>query len=127
MQESLSAKRGSILRYDPCGSDSRSNVGGGGLVVAPEKLQAISNFPKPANKTELRSFMGLLEQLAGFFSEVATTKTSLRPLLSSRNVWKPDQEIAFVEVKVLSRVEGASSAGLFQPDPRHSAPGDRFT
>lgn len=69
--------------------------------------------------------MGLLELLAGFSSEVATTKTSLRPLLSSRNVWKPDQEIAFVEVKVLSRVEGASNAGLFQPHPRHSAPGDR--
>jgi hypothetical protein len=56
------------------------------FAVAPEKIKAISNFPQPANKTELCLFMGLVEQMVGFSSKVATTKASLRPLLSSRNV-----------------------------------------
>lgn len=54
----------------------------GGVSVDPEKLRAISDFPKPTNITELR--MGLVEQLAGFSTEVATAKAPLRPLLSSR-------------------------------------------
>ncbi|XP_032796135.2 uncharacterized protein K02A2.6-like [Daphnia magna] len=45
--------------------------------------------------------MGLVEQLAGFSTDVAAAKGPLRPLLSSRNpyVWTPDQESAFVAVK----------------------------
>jgi transposase InsO family protein len=63
----------------------------GGFAVAPDKLKAISDFPRPANITELRSFMGA----------VAAAKGPLRPLLSSRNsyVWTPDHESAFTAVK----------------------------
>jgi hypothetical protein len=57
----------------------------GGVSVDPEKIRATSDFPKPTNITELRSFMGLVEQLAGFSTDVAATKEPLRPLLSSRN------------------------------------------
>jgi hypothetical protein len=44
----------------------------GGIAVDPEKLKAISEFPRPTNITELRSFMGLVEKLAGFSVDVAT-------------------------------------------------------
>jgi hypothetical protein len=73
----------------------------GGVSVDPEKLRAISDFPKPTNITELRSFMGLVEQLAGFSTEVAAAKEPLRPLLSSRNsfVWTTDHDRAFEAVK----------------------------
>jgi hypothetical protein len=73
----------------------------GGFAVAPDKLKPISDFPRPANITELRSFMGLVEQLAGFSTDVAAAKGPLRPLLSSRNsyVWTPDHESAFAAVK----------------------------
>ena len=45
--------------------------------------------------------MGLVEQLAGFSTEVAAAKKPLRPLLSSRNpfVWTADHERAFEAVK----------------------------
>lgn len=76
-----------------------------GFAVAPDKLKAISDFPRPANITELRSYMGLLEQLAGFSAEVAVAKGPLRPLLCG--------------------IDGASCVGPFQPGPRHSAPGGR--
>jgi hypothetical protein len=73
----------------------------GGVTVDPNKLQAISRFPRPNNITELRSFMGLVEQLAGFSADVAGAKGPLRPLLSSRNsyIWTADHEMAFEAVK----------------------------
>ena len=75
----------------------------GGCTADPEKLCAISRFPRPGNITELRSFMGLVEQLAGFSSAVATAKGPLRPLLSSRNpyIWTTDHEKAFSTSKRL--------------------------
>ena len=73
----------------------------GGYEVDPNKLRAISEFPKPTNITELRSFMGLVEQLAGFSSEVAAAKGPLRPFLSSKNafLWTADHDRAFSAVK----------------------------
>ena len=46
--------------------------------------------------------MGLVEQLAGFSTEVAAAKGPLRPLLSTRNpfIWTPDHEQAFENVKL---------------------------
>jgi hypothetical protein len=45
--------------------------------------------------------MGLVEQLAGFSTEVAAAKGPLRPLLSTKNpfIWTVDQEKAFEDVK----------------------------
>jgi hypothetical protein len=46
--------------------------------------------------------MVLVEQLAGFSTEVAAAKEPLRPLLSTRNpyVWTPDHDWAFAAVVV---------------------------
>ena len=70
----------------------------GGFTADPSKLQAISRFPRPNNITELLSFMGLVEQLAGFSSDVASAKGPLRPLLSSHNpyIWTTDHEMEFL-------------------------------
>jgi hypothetical protein len=74
----------------------------GGISIEKEKLNALSQFPRPTNISELRSFMGLVEQLAGFSTEVAAAKGPLRPLLSTRNpfIWTPDHEKAFDNVKL---------------------------
>ena len=73
----------------------------GGFAVDPNKLNAIRDFPRPKNITELRSFFGLVEQLSGFCTEVAAAKTPLRPLLSSKNAytWTSDHDAAFAAVK----------------------------
>lgn len=73
----------------------------GGYEVDPEKLRAIANFPRPKNITELRYFMGMVEQLAGFCNTMAAAKGPLRPLLSSKNeyIWTPDHDRAFTAVK----------------------------
>ena len=73
----------------------------GGISIEKEKLNALSQFPCPTNISELRSFMGLVEQLAGFSTKVAAAK-AWRPLLSTRNpfIWTPDHEQAFGNVKL---------------------------
>ena len=72
-----------------------------GIEADPEKLRAISHFPKPTNITDLRSFLGLVEQLAGFSKEVAEKMQPLRPLLSSKAdfIWTNDHDKAFEESK----------------------------
>ena len=73
----------------------------GGFEVDPNKLRAISDYPRPTNLTELRSFMGLVEQLAGFSKDVAAAKGPLRPLLSTKNdfLWTSEHDEAFAAVK----------------------------
>ena len=52
--------------------------------------------------------MGLVEQLAGFSSDVAAAKGPLRPLLCSRNpyIWTADHEMAFEAVKAALEHDG---------------------
>ncbi len=62
-----------------------------GYSVSSEITDAIAKFPSPSSRTDLRSFCGLVNQLASSTNEIATALASLRPLLSSRNdfVWSP--------------------------------------
>lgn len=80
----------------------RYEIQHGGITADPSKLQAISRFPRINNLTELRSFMVLVEQLAGLSADVAAAKEPLRPLLNSRNpyIWTTNQETAFEAVKM---------------------------
>ena len=73
----------------------------GNIGVDPSKLKSIAEFPRQTNLTELRSFMGLVEQLAGFSKDVAGAKACLRPLLSPANefIWTGDHDEAFSSVK----------------------------
>jgi len=54
------------------------------------------------NITELRSFLGLVEQFAGFSTDIDEAKGPLRPLLSTKNVytWTLDHGAAFTAVKL---------------------------
>ena len=72
-----------------------------GIAADDEKVRAIRQFPKPANITDVRSFMGLVNQLGDFTSHVAESAASLRPLMSPRRafVWTPDHDVAFEKVK----------------------------
>ena len=77
-----------------------------GIAADPEKVRAIVEFPTPANITDVRSFMGLVNQLAEFTPEISTTAKPLRPLMSPRNsfTWTADHTKAFEDTKLaLSR------------------------
>ncbi|XP_068239977.1 uncharacterized protein [Palaemon carinicauda] len=72
-----------------------------GYSVDSRKVRAIAEFPKPQNITDLRSFMGLTNQLESFSSAIAAAAQPLRDLLKPRNewCWTPQHDVAFKKTK----------------------------
>ena len=72
-----------------------------GIEADPKKIKAIAEFPTPSNITDLRSFFGLVNQLADFTPDIASCADALRPLLSPKNefIWNANHEEAFNKVK----------------------------
>ena len=72
-----------------------------GREIDPGKVAAIADFPAPTNITELRSFMGLVQQFGDFSTEISSAADALRGLLKPSNafVWTPDHQTAFNNVK----------------------------
>ena len=62
---------------------------------------AISKYPTPASQTDLRSFCGLVNQLASGTSAIAELMSPLRPLLNTKNefIWSEYQDEAFSRIK----------------------------
>ena len=72
-----------------------------GIAADPAKVQAIQDFPAPTNRQELRSFMGLANQLADFADEFSSAADPLRELLRTRHMfqWLAPRDAAFTAVK----------------------------
>ena len=56
-----------------------------GIRPDPDKVKAIVNMEEPANKSELRRFLGMANQLGKFSSQLAEISKPLRDLLSVKN------------------------------------------
>lgn len=69
----------------------------------PTKLEAIKNFPAPKNIKEVRSFMGLANQLAKWHPDFTAASTGLRQLLrksaTTNFLWLPEHEASFIKTK----------------------------
>ena len=76
-------------------------VNGEGIKADPDKMKAIRDFPQPTNLTEIRSFMGLVNQLGGYSKDLIETALPLRPLLKSKKVfqWMEEHTYAFEAAK----------------------------
>lgn len=76
-------------------------IGESGVRADPRKLEAIANFPLPTNRSELRSFFGLLNQLSSFAPGMKMIFGPLRGLLSEKNAWQwlDDHSQAFEKIK----------------------------
>ena len=74
-----------------------------GVQPDPEKTTALSEFPRPDNVTNLRSFLGLANQLGSFVPDLAQMTADLRKLLKKNvaYVWLEPQENSFQNVKKL--------------------------
>lgn len=72
-----------------------------GIRADPDKTAAVRNMDTPKSITELRRFMGMVNQLGKFSRQIADLGQPLRSLLSVKNawVWGPDQEHAFTGIK----------------------------
>ena len=68
-----------------------------GIRADPEKTMAINKMAQPTNITELRRFMGMINQLGKFSPSLASITQPLRELMSSKSawIWGPAQEQSF--------------------------------
>jgi hypothetical protein len=62
-------------------------VNQGAIRPSPERAIALKEFPRPQNIHELRSFLGLAQQLAGFIPDLAHASEPLRHLLKKEKKW----------------------------------------
>ena len=85
-----------------------------GKQVHYDKVAAIAEFPPPTNLTELRSFMGLVQQLGEFSTDIASSADPLRGLLKPSNsfCWTPDHHLAVII---------ATSVGTLRPISANNA------
>lgn len=67
------------------------------------RLEAIANFKSPDNVTELRSFLGLANQLGNFIPDLAHMTSEIRKLLKKNIIyqWLPEHENQFRKIKRL--------------------------
>ncbi|XP_064107918.1 uncharacterized protein LOC135216479 [Macrobrachium nipponense] len=72
-----------------------------GIAADLGQFAALQDFPTPSNLMDLRSFMGLVYQLAEFTPDITLTAQPLRPLMSPKCsfLWTPDHGQAFKCVK----------------------------
>ena len=72
-----------------------------GVHADPEKTEAVSNFPTPTSVRDVRSFLGLANQLGSFLPDLAILTTPLRLLLRKDTAWtwEQPQVAAFKAVK----------------------------
>lgn len=74
-----------------------------GLMVNPEKVSAITEFPRPNNPAAVRRFVGLASWYRRFVPNFSTIMSPLHDLTGKRKcfVWNDDCEEAFTSIKKL--------------------------
>ena len=72
-----------------------------GITCDPEKLQAIESWPQPQDKSEIRSFLGLVgynRKMVPAFAEIALPLTRLTKK-NAKFLWGSEQQTAFLKLK----------------------------
>ena len=79
-------------------------------------IEAIAKFPTPTNRTDLRSFIVLANQLSASTATLAGLLTPLRPLLSKKNefTWSSELDQAFIKAK--ESLTSAPTLSYFDPN-----------
>lgn len=97
-----------------------------GCKPAPERIDGITNFPKPQTYAQLREFIGLVNYIAKHLYNISTTMEPMRRLLEGNTKelkgarcldnWSPDQDQAFRATKE-QVANNILERGYF--DPKH--------
>ena len=91
-------------------------IDGKGVSPDPSKIKAIQELPRPKNVTEVRRFLGMINQLSKFSLHLAERSKPIRDLLSTKNHWNwgPDQEKSFNDLK--TDLSSGRVLALYEPD-----------
>ena len=86
-----------------------------GLLPDDKKIAAIAEFPKPTNLTQLRSFLGLANQLGGFINNMAVLTEPLRGLLKKgvSFTWTADHDKVFFHLR--TQLSSPQLVSFFNP------------
>jgi hypothetical protein len=78
-------------------------VGGGNVYPEHSKIEAVSSFPTPVMKKQVRTFLGMTGYYRKFIPDYATTAAPLTDLIRkncpNRVEWTPLCEVAFAQLK----------------------------
>ncbi|XP_014676649.1 PREDICTED: uncharacterized protein K02A2.6-like [Priapulus caudatus] len=90
-------------------------VSADGITADPGKVGAVRDMPVPTNVSELRRFLGMVNQMGKFTLDLAELTKPMRDLLSKTNMWQWGklQETAFEKIK--SILSDASCLALYDP------------
>ena len=84
---------GVTLNLDKCEFSTQRDkflghvISSSGIEADPEKLRAITDLPPPQNVQEVRTFLGMVNQLGKFSEHLADKTKSIRDLLQKGNQW----------------------------------------
>ena len=86
-----------------------------GVSPDPDKTLAITQLEQPDNVTEVRRYLGMLNQMSKFVPNLSSKTKPLRDLISTKNLWTwgPNQQRAFEETKQL--VGSPTILALYDP------------
>ena len=98
---------GLTLNADKCKFSKKRNkflgqlIDESGVSPDPDKTRAIMQLEQPKNVTEMRRYVGMLNQLSKFAPNLSSKTKPLRDLVSTKTmwVWGPSQQKAFEETK----------------------------
>ena len=78
-------------------------VSSSGIKSDPSKTEALKNFKRPVNVSDVKSFLGVAQQLASFSPDLAHITAPLRALLKkdTKFIWTDDIDTAFERTKQL--------------------------
>ena len=101
---------------DYCGYRLTSLGDTPGYSPSPHLISAIKDFPRPSNKTDIRSFVGLVNVFRDYDESIAELVSPLTSLMSPKIdfLWTAAQESAFVSLK--SRLASPKILTHFIPD-----------
>nr|XP_055068361.1 uncharacterized protein LOC129450004 [Misgurnus anguillicaudatus] len=87
-----------------------------GVKPDPEKTRAVQEMDPPKNVSELRSFLGMVNQLGRFLPNLAEKDKVLRDLLSKKNhwYWGTEQQAAFDHLK--TELSSTPVLALYNPN-----------
>ena len=86
-----------------------------GITADPDKTKAIREMQTPTNVSDLRRFMGMVNQLGKFSANLASLTQPLRELLSKKStwLWGEAQNDAFEQVK--EEISKPTTLALYDP------------
>ena len=88
-----------------------------GVQPNPEKVAAIKDFPPPKDITNLRSWMGLVNQFSDFAPDLKQAQVALQGLLSKKNafVWTTEHDKSMEKIKEILTDENGLILKRFDP------------